>query len=122
MNMEENNEKEKTSQEEDKGAEETTQDTNIIVKQINETSIKVKLFRQIREKLPNIPQKQLSLGFGISERTGCRWVSPEFDAKVLPPASDDALVTTYNKLSNEKEIVWDEDEMVDEKEKEPVKI
>lgn len=65
-------------------------------KPLTEKQIRVKLFKQIYQNLDKISIKELSKGFGVSERTGSRWTnaSPEED-------KDNKTISNTNLINDE---------------------
>ena len=53
-------------------------------KPVSETGMKAKLFRQVHERLKKVTAKELAHAFGVSERTGSRYLSKEY-APDTPP-------------------------------------
>ncbi len=57
--------------------------------------VKMDLFKQLRDSLPEITMKRLAEGFGISERTGFRWLDKE-DEEENPKLENDINNQAYN--------------------------
>lgn len=62
-------------------------------KKPSEKDIKIKIFQQLYTNLDEISIKRLALGFGISERTGNRWLKHKFDTdKDITPDNINYLI------------------------------
>lgn len=48
-------------------------------KKLSEKHITIKIFRNFRENVPDLPIRILAQGFGVSERTGNRYLSDNYD-------------------------------------------
>lgn len=60
---------------------EDAEDNNF--KKITEKDIKVKLFKQLYENLGNVTVERLSNAFGVSKRTGSRWLNEENTKEIV---------------------------------------
>lgn len=70
---------------------------------VTEIGIKVKLFRQLHQNLPEITMKKLAEAFGVSSRTGSRWLSDEYNSKIPTVKGEEDTGTEYNKNLIESE-------------------
>ncbi len=62
-----------------------------------EKQVKMDLFKHLRESLPEITMKRLAEGFGISERTGFRWLDNEDEVENFEVKNDiDNATSNYN--------------------------
>ena len=61
------------------------------------------LFAQVHSKLPKITIEQLSTAFGISLRTGSRWLAEEKAKKTAPVSLDSSPVLDYNNIPSKEE-------------------
>jgi len=57
-------------------------------KPLTEKQIIIKTFRKVKANIPDISIKKLAEGFGVSERTGNRWLSEEYNDLNLKTADD----------------------------------
>lgn len=66
-------------------------------KPLTEAQLKGKMFSQVYKNLGDISIKRLAEGFGVSERTGNRWLSVDYNT-IEPPVTHDTDIP--NKLIN----------------------
>ena len=82
-------------------------------KRPNAKQVKMDLFKQLRTAIPEITMKRLAEGFGISERTGFRWLDNKEEVENSELQNDiDNRTSNYNILtgSNDKIISENLDE------------
>jgi hypothetical protein len=82
-------------------------------KRPNAKQVKMDLFKQLRTAIPEITMKRLAEGFGISERTGFRWLDDKEEVENSELQNDiDNRTSNYNILtgSNDKIISENLDE------------
>jgi len=82
-------------------------------KRPNAKQVKMDLFKQLRAAIPEITMKRLAEGFGISERTGFRWLDDKEEVENSELQNDiDNRTSNYNILtgSNDKIISENLDE------------
>lgn len=72
-------------------------------KQPSEKEIKVRIFKQFRERLPELTIKRLSEGFAISERTAYKWMSGDEQEDVKETNSEPECLPGYNTNLRERD-------------------
>ena len=80
------------------------------VKAPTERQIKTKLFKQLKENIPGMTVEKLSKAFGVSERTGQRWMSDERKSleHSQTPESDEPTDYTNNLNGNDDVVEGEE--------------
>lgn len=76
--------------------------------------IEVKIFKQLRERLPEITVKRLSEGFDVTERTGYSWLSREKEENKPPVVPESVLMNRTMSNPYSEDDGEDEDDEVDE--------
>lgn len=79
--------------------------------QVDEGVIRRKIFRQLREKMPEVTQRRLSEGFGVTERTGSSWMNDTFYKEKANSWLESEGKSSYNNNLSNKDVVWNEEEM-----------